>query len=68
MVRCTILVNKVGEIKDVIEAIKDEKDIANFDIVRIKNNLDNYIQNVNINVIFLSRIIGEIQIKYKYCS
>jgi len=62
------MVNKIGEIKDVLEAIKAEKDIANIDIIRIKNNLNNYIQNVNINVIFLSRIIGEIQIKYKYCS
>jgi len=62
------MVNKIEEIKDVLEAIKAEKDIANIDIIRIKNNLDNYIQNVNINVIFLSRTIGEIQIKYKYCS
>ena len=58
------MVNKIEEIQEAYEAIQEEKESSNFDIVRIKNNLDNYIQNVNINVIYLSRIIGEIQIEY----
>jgi len=43
MIRCTIRVNKIEEIIDVYEAIKEEKDNSNFDIIRIENNLDNYV-------------------------
>jgi len=66
MIRCTVRVNKIEEVKDALEAIIEEKVSSNFDILKIKNNLDNHVSNVNIKLIYLSRIIGEIQIKYAY--
>jgi len=37
------MVNKIEEVKDALEAIKEEKDSSNFDILKIKNNLDNHV-------------------------
>jgi len=35
------MVNKIEEVKDALEAIKEEKVSSNIDILKIKNNLDN---------------------------
>ena len=41
MVRCTILVNTIDEIKDAYEALL--QDNSNFDVIRVKNNLRNHV-------------------------
>ena len=60
MIRCMIVCEDPIDLLEIFMALNDFK---NIDIVKVKNNLNKPIQNVNMNLIFLNKIVAECQLK-----
>ena len=61
MVRATITVKDQKEARKAYEIVKN-----NFNVIRIKNKLEDQLRLIHLNVLYGNGIVGELQIKLGY--